>query len=112
MLDVNSAGRCGGFAVSPYSKALAGCISFLSLLLLSSCGGDSSPAPAGDFTLTATPASLSLVAGGGGKQVTGKAGPAPGFSGTVGAAVPGLPPRLTPPPAAAPLTHRPAPTPA
>src|SRR5258705_8120183 len=69
MLDVNSAGRCGGFAVSPYSKAVAGCISFLSLLLLSSCGEGSSPAPAGDFTLTATPASLSPVAGAGGPRV-------------------------------------------
>src|SRR5258708_2853154 len=104
MLDVNSAGRCGGFAVSPYSKALAGCISFLSLLLLSPCGEGSSPAPAGDFTLTATPASLSLVAGGGGQQISVNAVPANGFTGMVNVAIAGLPLGVTAQPATLTLT--------
>ncbi|MCU1252115.1 MAG: Pyrrolo-quinoline quinone repeat-containing protein [Edaphobacter sp.] len=85
--------------MSPCSKALAGCISFFSLLLLSSCGGGSSPGPAGDFTLSAAPASLSLVSGGAGQQISVNAIPANGFAGTVNVATVSLPAGVTAQPA-------------
>src|ERR1700686_1410869 len=80
-------------------KTLAGCISFLCLLLLGSCGGGSMPAAAGDFTLTATPASLSLVPGGAGQQISVNAVPANGFMGTVNVSIAGLPAGVTAQPA-------------
>ncbi|HWZ00355.1 MAG TPA: hypothetical protein VNX17_04715, partial [Edaphobacter sp.] len=65
--------------MSACSERAARGISFLGLLLLVSCGGGSTPAPAaGDFSLTATPASVSLVPGGGGQQISVNAVPANG----------------------------------
>src|SRR5260370_635052 len=85
-------------------KTLAGSISFLCLLLLASCGGGSTPAAAGDFTLTATPASIPLVPGGGGQQVSVNAVPANGFTGMVSVAIAGLPGGVTAQPATLSLT--------
>jgi hypothetical protein len=48
------------------------------------------PAAAGDFTLTATPASISLVPSGGGQQISVNAVPANGFTGMVNVAIAGL----------------------
>ncbi len=90
--------------MSASSKTPAGCISFLCLLLLASCGGGSSPPAAGDFTLTATPASISLVPGGGGQQISVNAVPANGFTGMVNVAIAGLPIGVTAQPATLSLT--------
>src|SRR5229473_2471473 len=82
----------GVLLMSDASRKPAGCIGFLCLLLLASCGGGSAPAPpAGDFTLTATPASVPLVLGGGGQQISVNAVPANGFTGMVNVAISGLP---------------------
>src|SRR5260370_33855653 len=80
-------------------KTLAVCISFFCLLLLVSCGGGSMPAATGDFTLTATPASLSLMPGGGGQQISVNAVPANGFTGMVDVTIAGLPTGVTAQPA-------------
>src|SRR5258706_5013895 len=88
-------------------KKVAGCIGFLCLFLLASCGGGSMPAPpAGDFTLTATPASIPLVPGGGGQQISVNAVPANGFTGMANVAIVGLAARLTAQPATFSLTPR------
>lgn len=57
------------------------------------------PAAAGDFTLTATPASLSLVPGGAGQQISVNAVPANGFMGMVNVSIAGLPAGVTAQPA-------------
>ena len=75
-------------------KTLAGCLSFVCLLLLASCGG-SAPAAMADFNLTATPASFSLVPGGGGQQISVNAVPANGFTGMVNVVIAGLPAGVT-----------------
>jgi hypothetical protein len=86
-------------------KTLAGCINFLSLLLLTSCGGGSTPPPpAADFTLSATPASISLVPGGAGQPISVNAVPANGFTGMVSVAITGLPTGVTVTPATLSLT--------
>jgi len=90
--------------MSASSKALAGCISFLCLLLLASCGGGSTPAPMGDFSLTATPGSLSLVPGGAGQQISVNAVPANGFMGMVNVTIAGLASGVTAQPATLSLT--------
>src|SRR5207245_3023377 len=78
--------------MSACSERVAQCIGFFCLLLLVSCGGGSNPAPpAGDFSLTATPASVSLVPGGAGQQISVNAAPANGFTGMVNVAISGLP---------------------
>jgi len=90
--------------VRAFSKTLAGCISFLCLLLLASCGGKSTPAAAVDFTLTATPVSISLVPGGTGQQISVNATPANGFTGMANVAIAGLPTGVTAQPATFSLT--------
>jgi hypothetical protein len=80
-------------------------MSFFSLLMLVSCGGGSTPAPAAsDFSLTATPASVSLAPGGGGQQISVNAVPANGFMGMVNVAIAGLPGGVTAQPATLSLT--------
>jgi hypothetical protein len=69
------------------------------LLLLASCGGGSMPAATGDFTLTATPGSLSLVPGGAGQQISVNAVAANGFTGMVNVSIAGLPAGVTAQPA-------------
>ena len=63
------------------------------------------PAPAAaDFALAATPASVSLVPGGGGQQISVNAVAANGFSGMVNVAIAGLPNGVTAEPATLSLT--------
>jgi hypothetical protein len=57
------------------------------------------PAAAGDFTLSATPASLSLVPGGAGQQISVNAVPSNGFMGMVNVSIAGLPAGVTAQPA-------------
>jgi hypothetical protein len=85
-------------------KTPAGCISFLCLLLLASCGGGSTPAATGDYTLTATPATISLTPGGTGQQISVNAAPANGFTGMVSVAIAGLPTGVAANPATLSLT--------
>jgi hypothetical protein len=94
----------GVLLMSDASKKLAGWIGFLCLLLLASCGGSMPAPPAGDFTLTATPASVPLVLGGVGQQISVNAVPANGFTGMVNVAIAGLPNGVTAQPAALSLT--------
>jgi hypothetical protein len=58
----------------------------------------------GDFSLTATPASLSLVPGGAGQQISVNAAPANGFAGMVNVTITGLPSGVTAQPATLSLT--------
>src|SRR5438105_4164205 len=106
-VDVNPVSRAGGLLMNSYLKKAAGCIGFLCLLLLGSCGGGGSmaaPPPAGDFTLTVSPASVSLAPGGAGQQISVNAIPANGFMGAVNVAIAGLPGGVTAQPATLNLT--------
>jgi hypothetical protein len=62
------------------------------------------PAAAGDFSLTATPVSISLVPGGTGQQISVNAVSANGFAGMVSVAIAGLPTGVTAQPATLSLT--------
>jgi len=89
------------------SKMLIGCSGFLLCLLLLSCSGASKPAvPAteGDFSLTSTPASITLVPGGAGQQISVNATPANSFNGMVTVAITALPTGVTAQPATLTLT--------
>src|ERR1700739_2259034 len=94
----------GVLLMSDASKKLAGWIGFLCLLLLASCGGSTTAPAAGDFPLTATPASVPLVLGGVGQQISVNAVPANGFTGIVNVAIAGLPNGVTAQPSALSLT--------
>jgi hypothetical protein len=87
-----------------FSKALVVGSGFLFCYLLLSCGGSSKPAVESDFTLTATPASITLAPGGIGQQVSVTAVPANGFAGMVTVAITGLPTGVTAQPATLTLT--------
>jgi hypothetical protein len=90
-----------------FSKMLVGCSGFLLCLLLLSCSGASKPAvPAteGDFSLISTPASITLVPGGVGQQISVNATPANGFAGMVTVAITGLPTGVTAQPTSLTLT--------
>ena len=71
------------------------------LLALSGCGGtsNSTKTPASDFTLTTTPAALSLTGGAAGQSVSVTATAANGFAGQVAVSVSGLPNGVTVTPA-------------
>jgi hypothetical protein len=82
-------------------------------LALVSCGGGSkttptappsSPAPAADFSLTATPGAATLVAGSSGQAISVNAVPANGFSSAVAVTIGGLPAGVTATPATLSLT--------
>ncbi|WP_254064020.1 PQQ-like beta-propeller repeat protein [Granulicella sp. S190] len=96
-------------------KALAGCVSLLVCVGLVACGGSKgggtdtgstvgTPSVVGDFTLAATPASLTLSPGGEGQQVSVTATPSGGFTGMVTVDLSGLPPGVTAQPAMLSLT--------
>jgi hypothetical protein len=72
--------------------------------MLLSCSGSSKPAVESNFTLTATPASIALVPGGAGRQVSVSAAPVNGFAGMVTVAITGLPTGVTAQPATLTLT--------
>ena len=96
---LNFGGNMGAF-----SKAVGGCSGFLFCLMLISCGGGSKPAAEADFTLTATPASTTLVPGGAPQPISVSASAANGFVGTVTVAIVGAPAGVTVQPATLTLT--------
>jgi len=77
--------------------AYAACL--LLCLALVSCGKGSSTAtvsaPIADFSLTSTPATVALTAGGAGKRISINAVPTNGFSGSVAVSIGGLPAGVT-----------------
>ncbi len=84
--------RSAGFRTGCYAACL------FNLLALTSCGTSSrtassstSTTPAADFSLTSTPATIALVPGGAGQQISLNAVPSNGFAETVNVAVGGLP---------------------
>lgn len=69
----------------------------ITLLALTSCGGGSKTVstPQADFSLSSTPASITLAPGGTAQKIAVNAVPANAFSGTVTVTVAGLPPGVT-----------------
>jgi hypothetical protein len=91
--------RVSGVPLSILSKTVVGCFSVVCCFALLSCSGSSKPVVAGDFTLTSSPATIALVAGGTGQPVSVSATPANGFAGAVTVAITGLPTGVTAQPA-------------
>lgn len=92
---------------SQYNRAirlLASSASLLLSLALVSCGSHGNSGPAADFSVSASPASLTLSIGGAGQQLSVSATPANGFTSSVAIAVSGLPPGITASPTALTLT--------
>jgi hypothetical protein len=87
-----------------FSRALVVCSGLLFCSLLLSCSGSSKPAVESDFSLTVTPASIALVPGGAGQQISVNAVPANGFAAMVTVAIAGLPNGVTAQPATLTLT--------
>src|ERR1700760_3443934 len=79
------------------SKVLCACSSLALCLVLISCSG--SPKPPADFSLSSTPATIALVPGGAGEQISVNTTPVNGFTGTVAVAISGLPTGVTAQPA-------------
>ena len=77
--------------------------SFFACLLLVSCNSSSSKPPA-DFSLSSTPATITLVPGAPAQQVSGSATAANGFTGTIAVAISGLPTGVTAQPSSFMLT--------
>ena len=73
-------------------------------LLLTSCGGGSKPAPEADFSLSATPATVTLLPGGTAQQISINAAPVNGFASMVSLAITGLPNGVTAQPSTLTLT--------
>jgi hypothetical protein len=90
--------------MSFFSKVSAPCSKLLFCLALASCSGGSKPEPARDFSLTSTPASLTLIPGGTTQQLSVNAVPINSFTGTVTVAITGLPTGVTADPAKLNLT--------
>jgi outer membrane protein assembly factor BamB len=87
------------------SKALRRYLSLFFCLTLISCGGGSKPAALeADFSLTATPAVVTLVPAGTGQQVSVNTTPTNGFTGAITVAITGLPTGVTAQPATLTLT--------
>ena len=94
-----------GGDMSVLLKTVVRCSGFLLLLTLIACGGGGSkPAAEGDFTLTSTPAAITLVPGGTGQEISVTAIPANGFMGTVTVTITGLPAGVSAQPATLTLT--------
>jgi outer membrane protein assembly factor BamB len=85
------------------SKSLCTSLCLFVCVVLTSCNGGGSQPP-GDFALSSTPASISLVAGGAAQQISVNAVPTYGFMGMVSVAVTGLPSGVTVQPATLTLT--------
>ncbi len=83
-------------------KSLRASLGLFVCVVLTSCNGGSKPS--GDFSLSSTPATISLVAGGTGQQIAVNAAPVNGFTGMVSVAVTGLPAGVTAQPASLTLT--------
>ena len=85
------------------SKALLTCSTLMGLLL-TSCGGGSKPAPEADFSLSVTPATVTLLPGGTAQQISINAAPVNGFASMVSLAITGLPNGVTAQPSTLTLT--------
>jgi outer membrane protein assembly factor BamB len=86
--------------MNQFSKVAGVAFSLFLCLALMSCGGSSKPpAPAADFSLAATPGTISIVAGGAAQQISVVANPANGFTAMVSVAITGLPAGVTASPA-------------
>jgi PQQ enzyme repeat len=83
-------------------KSLGACSCLFVCLVLISCSSGSQPQ--GDFSLSSMPASISLLAGGAGQQISVNAVPINGFMGMVSVAVTGLPTGVTAQPTTLTLT--------
>jgi hypothetical protein len=90
--------------MGPLSRVSGVCAGLLVCLVLTSCGGSSKPAVVGDFSLALAPASVTLVPGGAGQQISVDAVAASGFTGMVTVAITGLPAGVTAQPAMLTLT--------
>src|SRR5580698_8288181 len=73
-------------------------------LALTSCGGGSNPASVADFSLSATPTTVTVPPGGTSQQISINATPVNGFTSMVSVAVTGLPTGVTAQPASLTLT--------
>jgi outer membrane protein assembly factor BamB len=76
-----------------FSKLLGVCSSLLLCFALICCKGSSKPAA--DFSLSPTPATITLVPGGAGQQISLNFAPVNGFTGMVTVAITGLPSGIT-----------------
>jgi hypothetical protein len=74
-----------------FGRLFAALMVFSPCLALLSCGGSSSQKPVPDYSLSATPASITLVPGGAGSQLTVSVSSINGMTGTVTVAISGLP---------------------
>ena len=74
-----------------FSRALSVSAAFCLCLVLFSCGGSSMPKPVPDYSLSATPATITLVPGGAAQQVTIGVSAINGMTGVVTVAITGLP---------------------
>jgi hypothetical protein len=90
--------------MGPFSRVLGASSSLLVFITLISCGGRSKPALVSDFSITATPATITLVAGAAGQQISVNAVPVNGFTGMVTVAISGLPTGVIAQPATLTLT--------
>jgi len=86
------------------SKMLGACFSFLLCLILTSCDGSSKPTAMADFSLSATPASLTLLPGGATQQIAVSATATNGFMASVTVTITGLPTGVTAQPTTLTLT--------
>ncbi|MCU1319977.1 MAG: Pyrrolo-quinoline quinone repeat-containing protein [Edaphobacter sp.] len=85
------------------SKVLLTCSTLVGLVL-TSCGGGSKPAPQADFSLSATPTTVTLLPGGTGQQISINAAPVNGIASMVSIAITGLPSGITAQPSTLTLT--------
>ena len=90
--------------MGPVSRVFGVWVGLLVCLVLTSCGGPSKPAVMGDFSLALAPASVTLVPGGAGQQISVDAVSASGFTGMVTVGITGLPAGVTAQPAMLTLT--------
>ncbi len=90
--------------MSVFSKVPGPCSKLLFCVALVSCSGGSKPEPVKDFSLTSTPASITLIPGGTGQQIGVNAVSANNFAGMVAVAIMGLPAGVTANPAKLNLT--------
>ncbi|HZQ42267.1 MAG TPA: hypothetical protein VFA99_03405 [Acidobacteriaceae bacterium] len=88
----------------PFVNALRVSAVFTLYLFLTTCGGNSTPRSTPDFSLTASPASLSVNAGTTSSAVTITASALNSFSGTISVAISGLPSGVTANPSTLTLT--------
>ncbi len=86
------------------SKVLRACSILVGLVLTSCGGGGSKPAPEADFSLSATPATVTLLPSGTAQQISINAAPVNGFASMVSVAITGLPSGVTAQPATLTLT--------